>query len=689
MELSNGLLSIEFDDNTGSVTQITDLHTGRRYLNDPRAQRLAKVIIQTPEHPTRPLYSHEAGRPTFAREGDTLVITFPELKYRGAPAGVHLTVRVRLPAGNAEALFSAHIRNESPHRVHELWFPWLGGRTGQPGATRDVLTTSKSTERDIYGRLRSAGALTHTFGHHHLRLSSDGIHMLPMMDLSDDAGGLSYIKYERRPSPAVLVYESPLYERAQPCLTWSWATFVFAEPGQSWDSCEYGVGVHQGDWHATADRLRQWLQTWWTPPETPPDVRERIGLFHIHMDHFSGERFHEFKELPAIARDALDYGVRDLMIWDNTASVYMRPDKGDFWEMPPAREAVLRQALADVRALGCSISSFVNLRLAVEYNSTWNDLKPLAQEGIFGVELFGFPCGTMDGGFYNEAGQEMGSHAVCCGADGFLPYARKVLDRTFDLGFDVFALDQGMEWNYCVSQRHGHASPWEAWARTYNWFAEVTRATRARAPAAYTVAELPDLYNTQHIDIWWNWMWRDGAWANAAVYRYALPSFIPCWCIDENQRDVIAEAFAVGAFFAIATRDMTGLLSQAPELAAQVKRLAELRKATASFVSHGRFMDNRGLRVEAGKGFIYTSARGLAVTLANGAPETRTLRVSLDARLYRGLGNSPCNLLVEGAAARSIMPEYRDGAWIVEAALPAYAAGVLTFEGEPGDHGTA
>ena len=45
---------------------------------------------------------------------------------------------------------------------------------------------------------------------------------------------------------------------------------------------------------------------------------------------------------------------------------------------------------------------------------------------------------------------------------------------------------------------------------------------------------------------------------------------IPCWCIDENQRDVIAEAFAVGAFMAIATRDMTGLLSDVPDLAAQI-----------------------------------------------------------------------------------------------------------------------
>jgi len=574
MKIDNGMVALEFDDVTGSVRQITDRRTGKRYLQDPRGHRLAKLVVPTPEHVSRPLYSHDAGRPGMTRRGDTLEIAFPELRDRGTPAGVFLTVRVRLPEGSPEARFSAVIRNESPYRVHEMWFPWLGGRQGRPGACRDVITTSKNIERDIYARLFQAGASTHTFGHHHLRLAYDPLHLLPMMDLSDADGGLSYIKYEARPSPHILVFENPLPERANACLTWAWVTGVFIEPGQTWTSCEFGVGVHQGDWHATADRFRQWLAGWWKPCDTPRAVREKIGLLHIHTHGFSGERHHEFAELPALARDARRYGVRDLLIWDCTASVYYRPDRGDFWEMPPSRKRELKRALAAVRHLGVSVSSFVNCRLAAEYNRTWSALKPLVQESLFGVGLFGFPCCTMDGGWYNDPGYEMGSHAVCCGADGYRPYANAVLDRTFELGFDAIAVDQASEWNYCLSRTHGHASPWEAWARTYDWYAEVTRATRARSAAAYTVAELPDLYNTQHIDLWWNWMWRDNAWACLPVFRYVLPSMIPVWCIDENQRDVIAEAFGLGSFLAIATRDMTGRLSDAPELAAQVKRLA-------------------------------------------------------------------------------------------------------------------
>jgi hypothetical protein len=368
------------------------------------------------------------------------------------------------------------------------------------------------------------------------------------------------------------------------------------------------------------------------------------------------------------------------MIWENTASVYYRPDQGDFWEMPAARQEELITALAAVRRLGCSVSSFVNWRLAAEYNHTWEALKPLVQEGLFGVGLFGFPCGTMDGGWYGDPGYEMGSHAVCCGADGFLPYARAVLERTLELGFDAVAIDQASEWNYCLSRTHGHTSPWEAWARTYAWFAEVTRTARARSAAAYTIAELPDLYNTQSIDLWWNWMWRDAAWASPVVFRYVMPTLIPAWCIDENQRDVIADAFALGSFLAIATQDMAGTLSDAPELAAQVQRLAHLRKATAPFVAHGQFRDNQGLSVKGGKGYAYTSERGLAVTLANGLPQKKLLQVTLDTEQFPDLDLSIYTLYVEGAKPRSIVPNRRGDTLTFRVMLPPYAAAVLILE---------
>ncbi|MBM3493466.1 MAG: hypothetical protein FJX72_03965, partial [Armatimonadetes bacterium] len=356
MRLANEHIAVVLDARTGSIRQITDRRTGRRYLDDTRGSRLAKLIVPTPEHISRPLYSHEAGTPTMGRHGDAATIEFPELRYRGDRTGVFLTVHVRLPRDSAEALFSAEIRNESPHRVHEMWFPWLGGRRQAPGRSNGTITTSQAVEPDIFARLQEAGRSPHAFGHHQHRVTS--AYLLPLMDYSFDDGGLSYNKYEPRPSPHVLVFENPNNRRDDMCLTWAWATYVFAEPGETWRSCEFGIGVHQGDWHDTADRFRAWLDTWRRPCDTPSGAKEKIGLLHLLAHSFSGERCNEFADLPAIARDALAYGVSDLLVWDYAASVYYRPDVGGFWEMPGERRKEVRRALVAVRALGCSVSTY-------------------------------------------------------------------------------------------------------------------------------------------------------------------------------------------------------------------------------------------------------------------------------------------------------------------------------------------
>jgi hypothetical protein len=208
----------------------------------------------------------------------------------------------------------------------------------------------------------------------------------------------------------------------------------------------------------------------------------------------------------------------------------------------------------------------------------------------------------------------------------------------------------------------------------------VTRRTRERQANAYTIAELPDLYNTQHIDLWWNWMWRDASWANPMLYRYVLPELVPVWCIDENQRDMLAEAFAMGSFLAITTQDMTGTLLEAPELAAQVRRLAKLRQETAPFVSHGQFLDNRGEKVEGGKGYVYASEHGLAVTLANGSPTRKTLQVSVDLSFFPRLEAAQWLLFVEGKKPRAIAPVTTNGHLAFRFSLPGYAAGVLILK---------
>jgi len=202
---------------------------------------------------------------------------------------------------------------------------------------------------------------------------------------------------------------------------------------------------------------------------------------------------------------------------------------------------------------------------------------------------------------------------------------------------------------------------------------------RRRNPGSYTVAELPDLYNTQHLDFWWGWGWRYRDLIRPEVFRYVLPDVTPAWCIDENQCDVVAEAFMYGSLLAVATRDMTGRLSDAPDLAEQIARLGRLRRRTAPFVCHARFVDNRGLEVVGGKGAAYVSEHGLGVVLANGSKRPRAVRVTVGPPVLTGLDAALCLLYCEDGDAGAVEPQRRGDGWTFRIRVNARQAAVLTI----------
>jgi len=672
MKIANGVLFLEFDDRTGSLCQIKDLRTGKEYLQDPRGFRLVKLIAPTAEYSTRPLYSHLSGVPSMQKKGDTLSISFPHVSDRGTDTGISMMIKVRLPSGSPEAFFTLEMRNDGPDTVQEVWFPWVGGHTMKSRNDQEKVTTSRNWPKSS----SFPNIKTHTFGRHHQRTGSDGIMLLPMMDISDAIGGLSYIRYENKPNYNDLVFENESSDYVTMCMTWAWASRPFLKTGQSWISAEFGVGVHQSDWHTTADRLRKYMEKWWKPSGIPPSLREKIGAYHVQFHGLNGEPYNEFEALPDMARDCLKYGVSDICVWDVASQVYLRPDTGGFWEMRPERLASLKHALAESRKLGCLVGPWVNFRLITEYTRLWKELEHYAMRSVYGKPIMdNWPCSMNHAVYINKLIEQAG-HALCQGSDGFRKFAFDLVEKTMRLGFTTLYIDQAAEWNSCMAEDHGHKTPAEAITKTYKWFGEATRRVRELYPEAYTVGELPNLYNTQSIDLWWHWVWHE---TGTNVFRYLIPGMMACWCIDENERDVLSKAFAQGSFLAIATSDMTGRLSDEPVLARHIARLAKLRKAAAPFVSHGRFLDNRGLDVENGDAYVFSSAAGLAVTMANGKANRKTLKITL---ALDEIGLAPTGegiLHVEGAEPIPVSPTRHGDKWSTEVQIPAYGAAIWTM----------
>jgi len=412
----------------------------------------------------------------------------------------------------------------------------------------------------------------------------------------------------------------------------------------------------------------------------PFSLKEKIGVYQVQTRAFSGELYHEFDQLPAMARDCQKFGVTDMMFWDPTASVYVRPDaEGDYWEMPREREEKLRHALREVREMGFQISACVNYRLVNETSRAWKRIGSEAQYSVWGMPLYGNVPGSMNGAIYNTPSYEMETRSMCQGTEKFARFAGNLTQQTLDLGLNSLFIDQAFESNYALPKTHEGLDPFTAMDRAYGWFGESAKMARARDPEAYCVGEVPDIWNTQSIDAWWVWGWSNPNWPPPEVFMYLMPEVCYVWCTDEYQRPVLPKAFAMGAFLAIGTRGLTGLMSDEPVLAEQIARLAKLRKKTAPFVSHGRFVDNRGLSVAGADGFVFVSKEGVAVTFANEKPDAVDVTVRLRPAELTGRPLADGEVDFESGTVAPAVTGKSGQEWELHLKLDGYSAAIWTI----------
>ena len=123
-----------------------------------------------------------------------------------------------------------------------------------------------------------------------------------------------------------------------------------------------------------------------------------------------------------------------------------------------------------------------------------------------------------------------------------------------------------------------------------------------------------------------------------------------------DHEDQVPRAFAGGFVFNLNVRGLERTLPEVPEFAARVSRLARLRAATRSFTVDGRFVDRRGLAIEAGDDAVagvYEAGDRVGVVLG----DCDRARIALDARVLGERKVSAVRLYREDGSVRD--PRWR------------------------------
>jgi len=682
LHLENAHVRFTFDRATGSLADITDLTNGQEHLLGRAGARLFRVACPSGLWMSRYADSHEADPPEFIPETGKLTIRWPRLKPMDGEVDIAVTVRVELPADEQEARFTAELTNNGSDRLHEFWFPWAGGWTGLAGPESDCGLCG-CTRVDLRPRERETFAYN-LMGSHRRTLYEYPLMQLPFLDISGGGRGLSYICYQERPYLGGIVIANLDPEPDGQLLSFAWVHFPFTKPGQTWSSPPVGISVHRGDWHATADRYRRWLEPRWKPPHPPPRLSQSIGYQVIQLRNFDGQPNHRFQDIPRLAADGLKYGVADLCVWDPITCLYLRPDEGDFWdEFDPSQSLDdLRAGVAEAKRLGANVSTMVNYRL-VRMNSQL--FRALGGGAQVVRSLYGSPviedwstCSSGHAGFRTPYLARQAA-VLCQKSASFRRRAIEVTRKTLDLGFTSLFIDQAFETKPCFAEGHGHDSPADTHAAALEWFEEAVEMVRKRDPDAYVIGETTDVFGSQYLDLAWNW-----AWASLApeVMRYTIPETLHCWVVD-HQPKALNRAFAMGFLAAFTTGMAEKSLAAYPEFGERVARLAALKKRCAEWIASGRFRDRIGIEATGATAYAYQTADCLAVALADCDGRDGYAVIALDPAGHGRKVNGPGTLYrLDGSASPAGIP-LADGRIHLSAPLGAYEAAVWVLPCQP------
>lgn len=655
MKVQNGRTRIVVDPRTGSVDRIEDAVSGLVHVDAPgqgRADgRLLRVLSPAAEWFSRHADSHEQAPPGVAGEGGGVRIRYPDLACGGERLGISADALLAPGEAPDEIRFSLRLENHGSAEVNAVFFPWIGGWRGVGGPGRDEMVVGASASLDPHGLPRPGGP-SYARARQRIGFPFPVTMYLPWMDISGPGGGLSLANQMPRALNGMLVVENLAGYGPGLHLAFGWEHPVVIRPGEAWEAPPFGIAVHAGDWHETADRYKRWMGANLLPPLTCPDTRRMIGFQNVFFRGFDGAPIRDLSELGAVAAAGRRHGVRHLCVWDElTLGNYARHGSRDLTDYTEAEREAFRTGLQAARAEGSNVSALVNFRHP-------NPMRSLTDAAVTGQVKRCYD-GTLQTENWSGSHYHGSLFVKHLGPESYIyspfspAYQERVMRITGEylaLGYNSMFFDQPFEvmpdYGFIES---GH-KPETTHAAALDLIARVRRVLHGNDPQALMIGEECDPFASQWIDLWMSWSLSDlGAVKRATRIRYAIPWTMLCWMVD-TEVDRACAAFALGMPLCLCVHGGEATLDAEPQLARHVAAQARLRDRCAARTALGEFRDNRGIEVDADEGFLacaYDSPDGPAVVVA-AVGRTASGAVTLEPSAFVG----PVNEGAQGVLCR-------------------------------------
>jgi hypothetical protein len=543
---------------------------------------------------------------------ETLGSSRPEFPLPSGKVSARVTFRPAMD--RRSVIVSCRIENHSRAPVPQVIFPDLVGLKPFAGMEDTQLRFPRGVVRPFTTPAKPTGSVPPFYDRGWAQYSPSGyydLNALRWLDYGSFQGGLSVFerKWGTRDAPGVITFRSEAFPNAIRLL---WEHRVTIAPGQIWDSGEFWLTPHVGGWAKGIEVYRSYVREVYPPRALPSHVRDGIGFQSIWMtpefERDPGRAYFRFADLPRVAADAREHGIDELVpwaIWTQTP-IEMRRNLGseqDFFE-----------AIRRAKEIGVNIAPFTSFQTAFLESS---------------LKRYGVKPESVDNWTYSAE---------------FIPMFRPYYSRIFAGGW----IDSGNRlWQEDISEqltkwieRGLYSFGWDQFSnrtaddRDAGFLAlieQIRRIALAKDPESTFSGESITRQSLEEdgavLDYTWNWV--DYVDAGPILNVLRSPRLN---CNVEDSPLIVKKGFCDGLYLNVIPKkpdlpNGSALISDRPELATALKRIARLRKQFLTHFVEGAFLGD-SLLSEPSPAFVrgYQLGGSLLVFVLNDQSQPRILR---------------------------------------------------------------
>lgn len=501
---------------------------------------------------------------------------------------VPIQVQLTLQAESTGLVLRARVRNDSDHLLPQVVFPQILGLRDVSGdrATRIQLARIRLQPfRDLALRVDDLWWVDWP-AQQYLPYGS-GEFAMKWLDIGDRQSGVTLYGRDRRYTTqgVVLDHRGPTTE----LVDLRWAHYPFIAPGESWDSGDFVLLTHDGDWYAGARAFAEFARPAY-PYQAPQRIRDCLAIRSVWPAVRNAPPTYRFADLTTFAEEAADpsYGIGEVVLWHwwlkNGLPMIIYDRLGT--------AAELTTTLDRFRELGVPVSLFVShniLRDTDETPAAWRHLnaagQPVQDNWTYGYGFLPRFRGMFSG---THAMQQANPLSRDWRETALAEYAKALDYGATSLCFDVFRSTPDPEFNPASDGR-----PDEAGVALVELAEAARRLIHERDPEGTFSGEFAADTKMSVLDYTWEWI-NAYAIADSGPFRYVFPEFRLNANVGHPRAALIG--FMEGALLNLMPGGMhTHRLADHPELEQMVRQLAALRWRHLAYFTRGRFRSTESL----------------------------------------------------------------------------------------------